>query len=243
MGTLRTIGGSKRWYGPDVGPTQRNIVHRPNASERGRPTKNPIWRVLEDEPSMSDHSMILLSIPGEEVDLNFYRYGITDLERMSSIFAKTSQDGATDVGACRELLQKAYRESTPNVKCTNEWRLPYWRTDEIQSWIAECKKKRKKFQRSRSCDEREQRKEEYKDAKKAVKKTIREAKKQKWRDLCNRLEEEVFGDGYKIVKAQLKMPNPRITLTPKERRDNFELLFITGGVINRARAGPRAVTR
>lgn len=188
--------------------------------------RNPSWSVLIEEPSMSDHNFVLLTVRGDLRNKTRYRFGCTNLNRMVTIFGNECEGRDIDVQTCRELLKSAYNKSTPRVRCGTDYSMPYWWGEDIQESISETKRKRKHYQRCSNHEERERRRLIYKYTKKELKRKISKAKREKWRELCDRLEEDVFGDGYKIVKAQLRLPNPKTCLTTQERDTIFRKLFI-----------------
>ncbi|CAH0563152.1 unnamed protein product [Brassicogethes aeneus] len=81
--------------------------------------------------------------------------------------------------------------------------------------------------RVRSERERENAKEEYREARRVLKKYIGKSKKRAWAGLCRDLDNDIFGEAYKIVKTQLKKISPKIDLTKEEKLRVFEGLFIT----------------
>lgn len=60
---------------------------------------------------------------------------------------------------------------------------------------------------TRVSDIARKKREEYKEHKKEVRKIIAIAKRRKWGEMCEDLNQDVFGQGYKIVKNQLKVIN------------------------------------
>jgi hypothetical protein len=68
--------------------------------------------------------------------------------------------------------------------------------------------------------------EEYSQARKMLRKEIDSSKQEEWRDLCEDLEKDPFGQRYKTVMSPLKLPNPRLTLTKQQRREIFGDLFM-----------------
>jgi hypothetical protein len=66
----------------------------------------------------------------------------------------------------------------------------------------------------------------YKYLKRHLKKCIAQAKRKAWEELCNKLEEDAFGDAYKIVKDQMRASSPKISIPLKDKLKAFESLFI-----------------
>lgn len=65
----------------------------------------------------------------------------------------------------------------------------------------------------------------YKAEKTAYKKEINASKKSKWRELCNELENDVWGQGYKIATRQIKNKNQLYELSNEEKRGIVDELF------------------
>lgn len=63
--------------------------------------------------------------------------------------------------------------------------------------------------------------------KKALRDEIRKEKRIKWKELIGELENDVFGNAYKIVRTQMGINSPRISLTTEERLRIFHRLFVT----------------
>lgn len=61
----------------------------------------------------------------------------------------------------------------------------------------------------------------YKEKKKKLKKLIRE----KWDELCNKLDEDIWGDGYRIVKKSLTGPSLPFSLTAEFKEEVLSTLF------------------
>ncbi|KAH1000566.1 hypothetical protein HUJ04_012875 [Dendroctonus ponderosae] len=75
---------------------------------------------------------------------------------------------------------------------------------DIQNEIIKLKKKRRTYLREVANDDRrEELYETFKESRKEVTKLIHKAKKTKWRKLCDTLDDDIFGDAWRIVRAQL----------------------------------------
>ncbi|KAJ8911120.1 hypothetical protein NQ315_003295 [Exocentrus adspersus] len=88
---------------------------------------------------------------------------------------------------------------------------------------------RRQWTRSRRDEDREQGSNEenyrtFKEEKGKLKKLIQEAKRTKWKDLINELEEDIWGEAYTIVVKKLKRVRPE-TLKEEEENRVIEALF------------------
>lgn len=103
--------------------------------------------------------------------------------------------------------------------------------------IAELKERvvRLKRQRTRAMrrhEEEDEEKEvdrEHVEAKRNLRKAIGR-KSECWRDLCNKLEEDIWSDGYKIVTRELRLGHPKITLSRERKEEIVASLFPVAGV-------------
>ncbi|CAH2228192.1 jg2997, partial [Pararge aegeria aegeria] len=185
------------------------------------------WSVLEDE-SMSDHKYILtkLNMKGGANKTKYIR-GKTNLDKFNSVLRKDIASTAVDKEHCERAIAKAYERSTPFVKCDDDYKLPYWWNETVQTKIKETRQKRRKFQKCKQQNKRENLKEVYKVSKKELKTMIAAAKAKAWEDLCKNLEFDIYGDAYKIVKSQMQISSPKTWLSLDQKREIFESLFIT----------------
>lgn len=104
----------------------------------------------------------------------------------------------------------------------------YWWTENLSIIKAECTKKRRKMTRLRkkkhTNSDSEKAEQEYKKAKSQLVKEIEAAKREAWRKLCDDLDQDVWGKGYKIVTGKLGTQRP-ITLTENEQIKAAKKLF------------------
>ena len=67
---------------------------------------------------------------------------------------------------------------------------------------------------------------EYVTARKSVRKEITKSKTLKWTQVCKNLKDDIFEDRHRIVMNQLKLSNPKITMSVEEKIKAFRELFI-----------------
>lgn len=65
----------------------------------------------------------------------------------------------------------------------------------------------------------------YKEERKLLRKIICKSKADKWRKLCNDLEQDIWGDGYKIVMRTFKQNFPRVDLDREQQIELAGMLF------------------
>lgn len=84
----------------------------------------------------------------------------------------------------------------------------YWWTTEIDILRKKCLQARRRFtytnkRASSTEDEKERMWEEYREARRALRKAIQEAKREAWNKVIQDLDQNVFGQGYKIVVRKI----------------------------------------
>lgn len=189
------------------------------------------WEVLDEEPSMSDHRFIRVEVPStkrtKKVKNTLRTRGLTDLTKCQELFRNLISEGE-DISEhqCGAHLQAAYKNSTPMVK-SQEGKMPFWWNVEIQTQILLVKKLRRQMQRETEEETRIAKSLTYKKGKTELKHMIKRSKKEKWREVCNALDHDIFGDGYKIIRRQLNIANPKTHMSDQESTEIFKSLFIT----------------
>lgn len=196
-----------------------------STSKIARYIKN--WKVLEDE-AISDHNFIYFEVEGDTYKNK------RNTERQKTFFDKEKFNKKMEEKA-KMLLEKeeisvegyikelghAYKESTGRNGTPN-MQVPFWWNPEIEHCRNDCKIARRTLTRQRKrgdqLNERTiaQLMEEYKNKKKELKKCIIVSKNQHWKNLCRELDNNLWGNGFKIAMKHLKKPFLPYTL-PKEK--------------------------
>lgn len=116
------------------------------------------------------------------------------------------------VGQCSRLLGKCYRRAAPLMR-TEGTRVPYWWTPEISKKRQDCLKARRTLLR---CHKRNNpvagsaahMEETYKAKKKELRLEIRASKRRCWDILCSDIDNNEWGDGYKLALKTLSSGPP-----------------------------------
>lgn len=170
------------------------------------------WKVRDEEESGSDHCYITFMYTKEENDRNEdscsrkWKISDEDLQRMQDELYKLRPQYTTDnpenlitmiTTACDRTLKKVF---TGNGK-----RRPvYWWNNNIDSLRKACIKARRKMTRARKNGLLlESRIKEYKEAKTSLKEEINKSKRENWVKICEDVNEDVWGLGYKIVTGKI----------------------------------------
>ncbi|XP_072377751.1 uncharacterized protein [Diabrotica undecimpunctata] len=130
----------------------------------------------------------------------------------------TPEEQTTDFYTFRNSITRAYKLSSRSK--TASYTVPYWWNDEIQSKRTECLRSIRIAKRNRT----QQTKEEYKRAMSELNKLIKRAKRTCWQDLCEVLENDVWGEAYRIATKTLRIETP-YNLCDDRRRDIANTLF------------------
>lgn len=186
------------------------------------------WRIVSKE-GLTDHQYICFEIedhtpkraavhPRVPLEAGVVRREIrAQIERLN-------MEEEVNPGTCLEMLKAVH------YKCTNRRRrergsCPYWWSEEVEEAREECTAMRRVITRNRSGNERIR--EEYKDMRKRLKKLIRTAKAKAWEDICDKLEDDIWGDGYRIIKKSLKGSGVPYSLEKDFQLEILNTLFPT----------------
>lgn len=169
------------------------------------------WEVLDVE-SLSDHKYITFEIKGQEVrkvterrtiffDTNIYTREITS--------AKDRIREEKTPKRIIKIIKTAQKAATTQNK--NKVKMfPYWWNSDITNKRNETNIYRRELVRIRKkqgCEIEIRNKEDrVKSAQKELKKLINAAKKSSWKEVCDKVEEDVWGDGYKITVKHFAKP-------------------------------------
>lgn len=131
---------------------------------------------------------------------------------------------------CTGVITVAQRKAT--IKGKEQGWQPYWWGEEIDECRKRCNGLRRKWTRMRGRDSREGMEElekEMKEKRGELRKLITRAKRNKWREVCKALDEDVWGEGYKIVRRELGGGFRALELTTERKWEIIEELFPMDG--------------
>ena len=101
----------------------------------------------------------------------------------------------------------------------------YWWNQEIAELRSEANKARRIFQRSIGTLEADSKLIDFKAKRKALKYAIKNSKREKFRELCETVESDPWGLGYKIVLKRLKSYSEQAPNNPSEMESIIKALF------------------
>lgn len=107
----------------------------------------------------------------------------------------------------------------------------YWWNEETADKRKACIKARRKMQRINAnsripLEEKERQQREYTNTRKELRIAIAKAKEAAWGNLCETVENDVWGNGYKLVMNKLNL-RPQINMDKEQKKREIEKLFPT----------------
>lgn len=175
------------------------------------------WEVLDDE-TMSDHEYLYFELSderrvragGEGGNANIrWKYNEEKVDDFRNKIRECFIDDRYDAESCTKLLlevcEKVFKV---NIRIKNRKPI-YWWTEKIAEKRKECHKQKRKMVRiNKKRDVTEEEKKDirrrYYELKEELRREINVEKQKKWSELCNDLNRDVWGLGYKIVCKKFK---------------------------------------
>mgnify|MGYP000164383016 FL=1 len=191
------------------------------------------WQVLEEE-NLTQHRFIYYEVRTDKVPRKMPEKKIHhidwDVFKASLEFrvANLANEEMASHNLCTSIIKEAYKNSY-KVGRNEEKRVPYWWNQSINDARKDCTKKRRNYTRmakitSKTEEEKQNAKEEYSARKKELRKLIRQSKKECWNNLCEELNKDIWGQGYKIAIKGLRNLAP-YEITDKQKKDIVKQLF------------------
>lgn len=178
------------------------------------------WQVLEVE-NLSYHKYIYFMItemnipPRETARVNrdskiFAKSHIINKECFQdSLYIRVNSERNKDVNTRMNIIRQAYRDSVNDSGGRHDRNQPYWWDPHIARKRDECTKQRRELLRINrrgeiTAEERPEKENTYKDTRRDLRRLINKSKRQHWERLRDELNNDIWGDGYKIVMRSLK---------------------------------------
>lgn len=140
--------------------------------------------------------------------------GLTGQQRTDRIVTETGK-----------LLTRLCNETMPLKRHRDKRPQQYWWTDEIANLRKDCLAHKRKLARAKGGVEAEAHRAAYSAARKTLTMTIKDSKKRCWRELCDEVDREPWGTGYKIVTGKLGARTPPAVKDPSTARRIVSGLF------------------
>ncbi|CAB0042944.1 unnamed protein product [Trichogramma brassicae] len=184
----------------------------------------------------SDHQAIVFEIEDDgassrPLTRRSYRWNARtlDVDRFSAVVSSasvapgTAEDMASSLmsvitGACDASMSKA------NPRRRRE--PVYWWTAEIADLRRSCLRARRLFQRSRGRHDEETHSTNYASARRLLRVAIKTSKRRCWRQLCDEVNNDIWGKPYKIAMSRLRCPQAKQPSSPLLVRGAVAALFL-----------------
>lgn len=184
------------------------------------------WEV-SDKESLSDHNFIVfetaerLRISSPRVKNKGWNARKLDYQKLKNALDNLEDDGRT-VNDFSRTLTKLCDVSMPKKKIVTRRKPVYWWTQEIAELRKDCMKSRRVYLRSVRRNQpqvTQQLWDVYKERQKELRNCIRNAKRTSWKNLLSTIDNDIFGDGYKIAMRKLHglPPRPNLTMNAMEK--------------------------
>lgn len=198
---------------------------------RGKITK---WEV-SDKETMSFHKYVIFEVAEKrrgETDRGKARgWNLKKLDRQklqSTLEDIVEDENTITAEGFSKTLTTICNATMPNKKYVRRGPPAYWWNDEIAELRKECINKRRLYTRSVRRIGLEQSIplwEEYKETKKMLKNNIKKTKRDCWKSICDEIDCDIWGNGYKIAKKRLIGFPPRHEMSMKTVDEVVKHLF------------------
>ena len=175
------------------------------------------WCVQEENESLSDHRYIGFEVDGDTTNIVTQpRTWISSRNLKRDVLKREIVKGCRRLaddphyGDIMSLLHKACQMASPRIHPTCRGRRPkYWWNSEIAQARVACNRARRVCTRARGKATGKQL-DDYKGTRKQLRTLIRRSKEAKWKELCEEVECDPFGMGYKIARKKLVGAAPKL---------------------------------
>lgn len=176
------------------------------------------WAVLTDLESLSDHKYIVFEILEKETHTNRPKNTLKNTEQNSfrkqidktmlvKELEKSLEGKPVDVKVLNTALKKACKKS--ELETIHRKDGIYWYNETIAVARKECIKTRRAYLRAKP-ESRESTHKIYMEARYKLNREIANSKREHWKSLCDDIERNPWGTGYKIIANKFKIPQPKL---------------------------------
>lgn len=176
------------------------------------------WEVLKKE-NLSDHRDIMINYRRRNtrgMEEKKVERLIINEEKINECVVEIGKrilggDGRTPEESGK-MIEETTKRTLEKKKGRSNTRI-YWWNERVEKARNECGQKRRGYSRlmeswkTRGGIESHKKLQEYKDAKKFLKREITKAKKEAWEKVCEEVEQDVWGEGYGIVTDKVRKRN------------------------------------
>lgn len=178
------------------------------------------WSILETE-TLSDHQCIEIKLidrqtsPVENHYAKGWRVDVAGCDRLkNSLERKLGELVAKSPSALTEVISSACKESLRTKRSFAKRKPSYWWTTDIAVLRTECVRARRRLTRENrrtGGQAAEHLKAELAQAKRVFRMEILKSMRMRWIEVCESVNEDVWGTGYKIVRKKLSRGLPVLT--------------------------------
>nr|AMS38371.1 hypothetical protein [Bactrocera tryoni] len=195
------------------------------------------WKVC-DFYTHSDHLAILLEIRKQtqtrssvkKLQKKGWKVETFD-EEIFKLMLDGNLDDAINVDRQAEKLVKHISKACDAAMCRKRHNITqrpaYWWNEEISTLRSECHKARRLCQRSQGTPHHTRLRESFKKKRKELKKAIKRSKSSSFKELCEKVDENPWGDAYKIVMAKIRGGKSQAPTCPTLLEKVVKTLFPT----------------
>lgn len=191
------------------------------------------WRVLEEETlSLHNYTRYNVRANNRSSKGTTWKRGNFSVVRFGNLARRNfnSLEGTLDTTSFVRRLRKTQIEAMHKVRSDLHAHNVYWWTENIEMLRASTLTARRRYCRARTSrnireEDFEERKIAYKDKRKQLSRSIAKGKMDCWRKLCDEVEEDVWGDGYKITMKSLNQNFPKTDIERDRRIEFAGVLF------------------
>lgn len=190
------------------------------------------WQTLENEP-LSHHKHIHFVVKDKTPPKRLFRDKVRlDKVKLKSLLNSANYTSQLEnpkrfVGTIRRLYQLA----TTGGGASQARTVPYWWNEDIERKRAECISDRRTYTRllsdTRNPNLAAETKAKYKNSKRDLNRLIRQSKREHWRGLCGELNDDIWGQGYRLVMQNLKSTPLTFQLAEQRKIKIINALFPT----------------
>ncbi|XP_074034511.1 uncharacterized protein [Leptinotarsa decemlineata] len=192
------------------------------------------WEVLEDE-SLSDHKYILFKISDnvqvyEQISLRQgWQVKKLDRQKLNDILDSSNDNPIISTPKeFTEKLNKICDKVMPKKKSGSLRKPNYWWNNDIALLRKQCHQKRREYTRNvrrLTLMENQIHWDHYMESKRTLRNAIKKSKRDCWKKLCEEVDRDIWGDGYKIaMKGMLGFP-PKLNLNIDKMKEVTDHLF------------------
>ena len=195
---------------------------------KGSTTNAPMsianWRVVDNDRSGSDHLYIEFDLQSNVPDSGPRRPLFSRLDRETLVKSideqcKTLVDQklTIDHTTISNILRKACTEASPPRPRSTNRKPAFWWNAEVASLRKECIRARRSYVRARrasstgNTNDIQNYLKHYSDTKKKFHKAIVTAKRDSWKELITKLQEDIWGLPYKIIREKIGQKRLRLS--------------------------------